>query len=289
METLTYEKMRMAKSKSSSFRTWLIDFLSFAKNPETIADAFPGWEKVMKDPKEYLKYKSNAHEIIKYSSKKYIYFYNKDCSGPGELTNMGRAALDHSSIVEYFDMNFFNIEDPKIVLLSFVESLNQASTKLDLDVTEVMLRFYRIYFFTQDFEEERKYGPIKTRFVELYRKMTHNSVNSNPDGTLRISPAFYDKLTPSESKIVKESLSNGEKPTNSDYRTSMDVLRKYELIHRKDDSGVIWTRKTFNLTRSKDKKYVYLIDSSTGVVLKVFDIQIPISTINSMTESIIVR
>jgi hypothetical protein len=288
MEAIVYEKMRSSKDRNKgSFKDWLLDILSFSKEQSSLIKAFPKWESLMKNPDIYLEYKANAHEILKYSSKKYIYFYNKECMNPKELTDLTRTALDHVRIVDYFNMNFFNLEDPKVVLLGFIEGLNQACKKIDLDVTEVMVRFFRIYFYTQDFTEERKYGPIKTRFVELHRNMTGNLVTSNPDGTLNVSKSFYDRLNPSESKAVKTHLDNGIKPENEDYVEVMKVIQSYELKYHKEDTSVIWTHLNFSLIRSKKRKNVYLIDSTTGIVLKVFDIQIPISTIISKSEEIV--
>lgn len=294
MEKLVYEKMR--KADRTSLDTWLKDFLIFAKSekvqPEDIIKSSSAWGEAFSSEKGYLKWKSLGYEILKYSVKTYIFYYHKEAFTPKELTNMTQPALDAARIVDFFNMNFFNLEDPKVVLLGFIEALDDSCRKLNIpgiDVSELMMRFFKIYFSNFDYEEERLLGPVKTRFTELHRFLTGDLVTSNPDGTLKISKNFYKTLNPDEAKKIKELLDNNEKPTNDNFKEAMIILKNYESRYKKDDSNVIWTNKenTFSLIRSKKRKNIYLINISTGSVLLVFEEGTSLSDMISKSEKII--
>lgn len=294
MEKVIYEKMRNARR--DSLESWLEDFLIFTKserlNPKDLIKASPAWSEAFASEKGYLKWKGLGYEILKYSVKTYIFYHHKDVCTPKELTYMTQPALDAARIVEFFNMNFFESEDPKTVLLGFIEALNDACLRLKIpgvEVSELLMRFFKIYFSNFDYEEERQLGPIKTRFVELHRHLTGDLVTSNPDGTLNISSNFYKRLSPEESKQIKDLLGNNEKPTNESYREAMDILKSYEMRYKKDESGIIWTTKDglFSLIRSKKRKYVYLINISTGVVLGVFEEGEPLFDMISSSEKLL--
>lgn len=278
MEKAVYDKMRNAKR--DSLESWLEDFLIFTKSekviPKDLIKVSPAWKEAFSSEQGYLKWKGLGYEILKYSVKTYIFYHHKDVFTPKELTYMTQPALDAARIVEFFNMNFFALDDPKTVLLGFIEALNDACIRLKipgLEVSELLMRFFKIYFSNFDYEEERQLGPIKTRFVELHRHLTGDLVTSNPDGTLNISNTFYKRLLPDEAKNIKELLGKDEKPTNESYREAMIILKSYEAKYKKDESGIIWTSKDglFSLIRSKKRKYIYLVNVSTNVVLTVFE------------------
>jgi hypothetical protein len=278
MEKLIYEKMRNANR--ASLEAWLTDFLIFTKSeklqPKDLIHSSSAWSEAFSSEKDYLKWKRLGYEILKYSVKTYIFYYHKEAFTPKELTNMTQPALDAARIVEFFNMNFFNLEDPRIVLLGFIEALDDSCRKLNIpgiDTSELLMRFFKIYFSNFDYEEERLLGPVKTRFVELHRFLTGDLVTSDPDGTLKISSSFYKKLNIDEAIKIKKLLDNNEKPTIDAYKEAMVILKNHELKYKKDDTGVIWTNKdnTFELIRSKKRKNIYLVNINTGTVLLVFN------------------
>lgn len=269
----------MRNARRDSLESWLEDFLIFTKSekvkPVDLIKATKAWKEALSSEAGYLKWKGLGYEILKYSAKTYIFYHHKEVSTPKELTNMTQPALDATRIVDFFNMDFFQIGDHRTVLLGFVESLNDACLKLKipgLEVSELLMRFFKIYFSNFDYEEEML-GPVKTRFVELHRHLTGEQVVSNPDGTLNISSSFYSKLNPEESKVIKELLGRDEKPTNDSYREAMVILKPYENKYKKDETGIIWVNKdnTYNLIRSKKRKNVYLVNISTNIVLSVFE------------------
>lgn len=289
MEKEVYIKMKSSKTKNKyNFNFWLEDFLSFSNESKEIIDAFTDWELVMSNPEIYKKkYSRNGSAIFEYSSSKYIYFYDKLCKDPKELTNIQQVALDYKRIVEYFDMNFFNLEEPKIVVLGFIECLDRACKNLNLNIIKIMIRFFRIYFFTQDLDEERKYGPIKTRFVELHKFMAKDDLTKVPDGTIILSKSFYEKINFDQVKIIKDIIEKDTKPTDEDYKQALIILKEYEEMYMKNKEGIFLSEPNFRLIKSKKDKYMYLVNNKTGVVLKAFDIQVPIKNIISMSEDIV--
>lgn len=292
MEKLVYEKMKNANR--DSLESWLLDFLVFTKSeklsPKDLIKASPAWYEAFSSEQGYLKWKGLGYEILKYSVKCYIFYHHKEAFTPKEMTNMTQPALDAKRIVDFFDMNFFGIEDSKIVLLGFIEALNDSCNKLNIpgiDISELMMRFFKIYFSNFDYEEERLFGPVKTRFTELHKHMTGDLVTSAPNGVLNISQNFYKLLQPDESSKIKELLDNNVKPTNESYKEAMNILKNYESKYK--ELNVIWTNKdsTFNLKRSKNRKNIYLVNISTGTVLLVFDEGTSLKDMISASEKIL--
>lgn len=289
METVIYERMK--NTRRDSFENWLQDFLIFAKtdkiSPNDIISATSAWKEAMKSEEGYLNWKRIGHIILKYSAKCYIFYQHKDAATPKELTYMSTAALDAEQVVSFFNMNYYNLEDPKIVLYGFIEALNDAVVNLNIpgvDTSEVMMRFFRIYF--TNFKSDYEKGPVKTRFVELVRRLTGDMVTSNPDGTLNISKSLYTKLSDDQSKRIHRIFNTGLKPVLEDYIQAMDILKEYE--DKKEDLSVIWTSKDsmYNLTRSKNRKNTYLVNTSTGVVLKTFE-ETPVSEMIQISENLL--
>ena len=103
-----------------------------------------------------------------------------------------------------FNMDFFNLKTPSIVLYSFVEALNLACIDAKLDFEEIYKKFVHLYFTINDFDYIIREGPAKSRFSEYYRVKTKESFVENPNKTLVISDKFINSIDDSKKKKLRK-------------------------------------------------------------------------------------
>lgn len=284
-----YNRIHDAKIKyKDSFDLWLEEILIFAKTdkitPKDIIGSFDGWRSMMESTDIFNKRKDNSSEVFDYSLKKYLYQWQKDCKSPAQLTNMIQIPKD--LIVEFFNINFFDIDKGENVLLTLIEGIYAASIKLKFDVSEILIRFFKVFFSNYDYEELMRLGPVKTRFQDLVYNMTGEKLRSNLDGTLNIPRAFYAKLKKEDSLLVRSFVDRREQPKTKDYADAMKILKDYESPFIKDDSNVLVPNvtKDYMIVKGANKDYNYLVNKTTGVVLKYFqtNTKIPVMISESM-------
>lgn len=295
-ENQIYIKMSEAKElHKGDFKGWLLDFLSFVKEPEKFIRAFPQWESVMKDPSVYEEYKTQPDLILSYTVRKYIFFHEKESDTPEKMTNMVRPFLETKKVVKYFNMNYFDLEDQRnVIFYSFIECLNQACIKLKMDVVDVMTRFVRIFFATnKEMVEERDFGPIKSRFFEVVDRMAGSKPKENPDRTLIIPESFFEKITETEKEELSKIVGEEIPMTDVEYYEAMKILKHYELQYQKPKYNSLFREvEGFSLVRSNNNnkegaKYYYWIENNTGSVLKIFDQDLSLPVVVSEIKEII--
>lgn len=292
MEKVIYDRMRQAKTNhSSNFELWLEDILSFVGSStmtsKEFIQGFKNWREVLESEKGYLEYKDIAQDIIKYASKRYIYLYHMDADTPEKLTNMGRIALNSTLIVNLFNLNFFDQEDPKFVFLGLIEGVVQASKKLHLDPVGMIVRFYRILFKNFNYQDTMQYGPAKTRIFELHQTLSNSKILSHPDGTLKLNEGFYSRLPEDLVDKIRGLLSKETKPELEDYQVAIDLLREVEAPYVRDTKRIIWENSGFVLVRGGNKKNTYLGNKETGVVLKSFELGVPLHQMIAESRTIL--
>lgn len=281
MTEKVYKSISTAKDRHpDSFENWLENILIFVKtdeiSPSAFVKSFDGWHQIFSSLDGYEQFKGYGSEILKYALKKYIYFYHKDCLIPAEMTNMFQIGLDYQLMVDFFNLDYYDIEDTRKVFLGFVEGLHRSCEALDIDTTDMLIRFYRVFFSNYDYEERLKYGPVETRFYTLHRRMTGIMITNNPNKSINVSEAFYEKLDPDTDKKVRELMSNGEKPRKEDYTEALKILKDCESKYTKKDIKVLWENDAYALVKGDKGLYNYLANKNTGLVLKSFELTMAI-------------
>lgn len=274
MERKIYLEMKEARNNNiHSFENWLHDFLRFVKQTDEdprdfliTPESVDFWKRCMSSEEEFLKSKRISDETVKYAAKSYVFIYHPS-SSPKELTNMSKLALEADRVTSFFDMNFFDQSDAKIVFHGFVEGLTKAAGLIK--ASEYMIKFFRIYFSNFDFDEERKIGPIETWFADLHVRISHKHVVTRPNGTQIFSPAFYSSLPLEISeKIIERMKEIGDKPTASDYHFFRSLLGELDLATAKNEI-VLRGHDDYALLK-KSGRIIYLFHRPSGKVLNVY-------------------
>lgn len=260
-----HKKSYDAKSKfPNSFVNWLGEFLHFAPK-ELLQTDLKRFEECMSTKEGYLKYKSLGYYLHKYAATNYIFYYKSDDS-PEKMTNALQVSQDSDQWVEFFNLDYFDLGESRIVLYSFVEALNLACIDSDVDFNELYKKLMHLYFTINDFDTDIQAGPPKSRFVEYYRQKTGESIAKNPDQTLIISKSFLDTFDPEKRQKLSEILLKDEPPTQEDYVELVKILNLKEKKGKR-----VWTDDTFSVYRSNDRKYFYLVREEDGKVWRVYN------------------
>lgn len=302
MEKKVFEYMRDSlpegpfgvTTTKEAFGEWLTRFLVFAKTDKVFVSDLTRdidtWYTIMSGEDGYESYKRYGASIRDYAAKTYVFLNHKEFEKEGELDNMSRLALDSDLVVEAFNMDFFGHGNSKLIMLSFVEALDRAVEKLQIpgvDIIEILLRFFRIYFSNIDYKIMALRGDPKSRFFKLYNRITGMKLYSLPNGVLQIDPVLYTKLRSEEQRsVIKEHLDFGLKPKTEDYTTVMEILSSLEP---KITQKSVWASKegVYYLYRNEKDSQLYLVNAETGAVIKVFNESMGIPAIISESEKLI--
>lgn len=275
-----YKKIYNAKNEfSKSFDDWLRCFLFFLP-AELLQTNIERFGECMETKEGYLKYKALGSYLHKYVSTNYIFYYKKDDT-PDKMTNALKLCLDSEQWVMFFNMDFFNLKTPSIVLYSFVEALNLACIDAKLDFEEIYKKFVHLYFTINDFDYIIREGPAKSRFSEYYRVKTKESFVENPNKTLVISDKFINSIDDSKKEKIKKILFRETPLVEEDYAELIKIL---DIGEKK--GKMIWTDDKFSVYRSNSGKYLYLVNEDDGKVWKVYDVKTNIKNIISDYEEI---
>lgn len=266
-----YKKCYNAKNKyPDSFIDWIHEFLHFAPQKLLQSD-LKRFEKIMSSV-EAPRFKTLI-KLHKYSASQYIFYY-MSYETPEKLTNSLHLAEDAESWVKFFNMDFFNIENPKIVLYSFVHALNSACEEIGINYLDISKMIFKLYYELNNFDENIQYGPAKSRFFEYYRQKMGFSPGKNPDRTLIISEDFFNSFDISKKEKLEKILKSDIPLVDSDYQEIINIL---ELKGKKGKR--LWTDDKFSIYRSNNRLYIYLVNEIDGKVWKVYSDKTPLKEI----------
>lgn len=265
-----YDRCYAAKDKyPDSFTSWIREFLHFAPS-DLLRTDLKRFEKIMSSNENTV---SNViKKLHKYSATQYIFYYI-DHESPEKMTNYLHLSEDAEHWVKFFNIDFFNIGNPKLVLYSFVEGLNLACEEADINYLDVSKKIFKLYYDLNDFEEAQ-FGPPKSRFFEYYRQKTGETPGKNPNQTLIIPESFFQSFEPNKRERLEKLLISGEVPTNDDYKEVIEILG---LEGKKGKR--LWTDDNFSIYRSNDRSYIYLVREEDSKVWKVYNDKTPVKDI----------